>query len=151
MSFLIVVFGFILDRLTKIWAIDTLVSHDITIIKNYFDLSYLENKGAAFGILQNQRILLAIITLIFIIGIIVFVLKFKPKSLFFKISIMLIISGACGNLYDRLIYGYVVDFILIHYKNVYYYPTFNVADILVVIGTILLLFYIVKDDKNERI
>lgn len=149
MDFLIVIFGFIIDRLTKIWAIDTLNSGDITIIKNYMDLSYLENRGAAFGILQNQRIFLAIITLLFIIGVVIFMLKFKPKSLFFKISIMLIISGACGNLYDRLIYGYVVDFILIHYKNIYYYPTFNVADILVVVGTILLLFYIVKDDKNE--
>jgi signal peptidase II len=58
----------------------------------------------------------------------------------------LIISGAVGNLIDRFVYRYVVDFIMLHYKDVYYFPTFNVADMLVVVGTFLLAICILKDE-----
>jgi signal peptidase II len=65
-----------------------------------------------------------------------------------KISFGLIISGAIGNIYDRIVYEYVVDFILLHYKDVYYFPTFNIADMLVVFGTAILAIYILKEDSN---
>ena len=147
MEFLIVFLGLLLDRLAKIWALNSLKDNNgVIVIKDFFKLEYLENRGAAFGILQNKLIILAIVTLLVISGMIYYIIKYKPKSKFLRISFALIISGALGNLYDRLIYKYVVDFILVHYKEIYYFPTFNIADSLVVIGTVILAISIVKEE-----
>lgn len=139
--------GIFLDRISKIWALNTLASgKDIVVIKNLFTFSYLENRGAAFGIFQNRLIFLSLITAIVILGVVYFIVKYKPTSKLLKISLSLIISGAIGNLIDRIYYKFVVDFIMLHYKDVYYFPTFNVADMLVVIGTVLLAIYILKEE-----
>lgn len=147
MEFIILIIGIVVDRISKLWALNTLAQgNDVVIIKNLFSFSYLENRGAAFGIFQNKLLFLVLITLIVVIGVLYFIIKYKPKSKLLKISLALIISGAIGNLLDRVFYKFVVDFICIHYKDIYYFPTFNVADILVVIGTILLAIYILKED-----
>ncbi|APH17292.1 signal peptidase II [Clostridium sporogenes] len=147
MEIIILILGIVLDRISKIWALNTLASgKDIVIIKNLFSLSYLENRGAAFGIFQNRLIFLSLITAIVILGVAYFIVKYKPTSKLLKISLSLIISGAIGNLIDRIYYKFVVDFIMLHYKDVYFFPTFNVADTLVVIGTILLAIYILKEE-----
>ncbi|MBK5241285.1 signal peptidase II [Clostridium sp.] len=147
MEILIVFLGLLLDRVSKLWALGALKeSSGIILIKNLFSLEYLENRGAAFGILQNKIILLAIVTLIVISVMIYYIIAYKPKGKLVRISFALIISGALGNLYDRLFYKYVVDFILLHYKDVYYFPTFNVADMLVVMGTFFLMIFIIKGD-----
>ncbi|MCM8711019.1 signal peptidase II [Clostridium sp. SYSU_GA19001] len=148
MEILIIILGLILDRITKIWASKSLKPIDEkVIIKDIFSFSYLENRGAAFGIFQNRVMILAVITSIVILAMVYYLIKFKPSSKVLRISIALIISGAIGNLIDRFSYKFVVDFILLHYKDVYYYPTFNIADMLVVIGTILLAICIIKDEK----
>lgn len=148
LELLIVVLGIIVDRLTKIWAVSALANgSDIVIIKEFFQLSYLENRGAAFGIFQNKLIFLGGFTSLLIIAMIVALLKYRKTSKLLTISLAVIISGAIGNLIDRLYYNYVVDFILVHYKDLYYFPTFNVADILVCVGTFLLAIYIIKDVK----
>ena len=147
MEVLIIFLGLLLDRLAKVWALSALKEKNaIVLIKDFFKLDYLENRGAAFGILQNQLILLALFTLLIISGMIYYIIKYKPKSKFLRISFAFIISGALGNLYDRVFYKYVVDFILIHYKEVYYFPTFNIADMLVVVGTAILAISIVKEE-----
>lgn len=147
MEFLVVIVVLILDRITKLWALNILTKvPEIVILKNIFGFSYLENRGAAFGILQNRVILLVVITFIVIVGVIYYFLRYKPNSRILKISIALILGGAVGNLFDRIFYGYVVDFILVHYRDIYYFPTFNVADVTVVIGTSLLAFYLIKED-----
>ncbi|AVQ38622.1 signal peptidase II [Clostridium botulinum] len=147
MEIIVLILGVFLDRISKIWALNTLASgKDIVIIKNLFSLSYLENRGAAFGIFQNRLIFLSLITVIVILGVAYFIVKYKPTSKLLKISLSLIISGAIGNLIDRIYYKFVVDFIMLHYKDVYFFPTFNVADTLVVIGTILLAIYILKEE-----
>lgn len=147
MGIIILILGIVLDRISKIWALNTLASgKDIVIIKNLFTFSYLENRGAAFGIFQNRLIFLSLITVIVILGVAYFIVKYKPTSKLLKISLSLIISGAIGNLIDRIYYKFVVDFIMLHYKDVYFFPTFNVADTLVVIGTILLAIYILKEE-----
>ncbi len=148
LEIIIIIIGIILDRISKLWAINTLSKgKDIVVIDNFFRFSYLENRGAAFGIFQNKTILLSIVTLVVITAMIYYIFKYKPESKVLRLSIALIISGAIGNLIDRIYYNYVVDFILLHYKDVYYYPTFNVADILVVVGTILLAICIIKEGK----
>jgi len=147
MEVLIVFLGLLLDRLAKVWALNSLKENNgVILIKDFFKLEYLENRGAAFGILQNKLILLALVTLLVISGMIYYIIKYKPKSKFLRIGFALIISGALGNLYDRIFYKYVVDFILLHYKEVYYFPTFNIADMLVVVGTVILAISIVKDE-----
>ncbi|EJP6471177.1 signal peptidase II [Clostridium botulinum] len=147
MEIVILILGIALDRISKIWASNTLTSgKDIVIIKNLFSFSYLENRGAAFGIFQNRLIFLSLITTIVILGVAYFIIKYKPTSKLLKISLALIISGAIGNLIDRIYYKFVVDFIMLHYKDVYYFPTFNIADMLVVLGTALLAIYILKEE-----
>jgi signal peptidase II len=148
MEFLIIVIGLAFDRITKLWALNRLANaEDIVVINNIFSFSYLENRGAAFGIFQNNVMPLAVITSLVILGLIVYLVKYRPQSKVLRYSLALIISGAIGNLIDRIAYRFVVDFILLHYKDVYYYPTFNVADMFVVVGTILLSICILRDEK----
>lgn len=147
MELLIIIIGLIIDRCTKIWALNVLYGgNDIVLIKNFFSFSYLENRGAAFGILQDKLIFLTIITLAVICGIVYYLIIHRSISMTMKISLSLIIGGALGNLIDRVYYKYVIDFILLHYSNKYYFPTFNVADIMVVIGTFLLAICVIREE-----
>ena len=143
MIYLIFILGMLLDYVTKIWAIGTLKGQpDITVIEGFFDFSYLENRGAAFGIFQGRVYLLAFVTIIIMVVLFVMYQKTKKKTKLLTISTALIMTGAIGNLIDRLRYGFVVDFISWHWKNTYYFPTFNVADICITVGTGLLILYI---------
>ncbi|SFN37549.1 signal peptidase II [Proteiniclasticum ruminis] len=146
MIYLIFILGMLLDYVTKIWAIDRLKGQpDITVIEGFFDFSYLENRGAAFGIFQGRVYLLAFVTMIIMAVLFVMYQKTKKKTKLLTISTALILTGAIGNLIDRLRYGFVVDFISWHWKNTYYFPTFNVADICITVGTGLLILYIIKE------
>lgn len=148
---LIIVLGLFFDRITKIWALNTLAKvPEIVLIKDFFSFSYLENRGAAFGIFQNKVLLLSLVTFIIMLVIVYYLIKYKPSSKLLRISLALILSGALGNLIDRVGYKYVVDFIMLHYKDTYYFPTFNVADMLVVIGTALLAIYLMKEEKYGK-
>ena len=146
MIYLIFILGMLLDYVTKIWAIGTLKGQpDITVIEGFFDFSYLENRGAAFGIFQGRVYLLAFVTIIIMAVLFVMYQKTKKKTKLLTISTALIMTGAIGKLIDRLRYGFVVDFISWHWKNTYYIPTFNVADICITVGTGLLILYIIKE------
>lgn len=113
-------------------------TEDITIIPNLLDITYVENRGAAFGIFQNQRwffIILAIAMIIFF----VYLINYKKiNDKMFLISTVLIISGGIGNLIDRLFLGYVVDYI----KLSFFPPICNFADYCITFGTIILVVYI---------
>lgn len=147
LTIIIIALGLVLDRLTKKWAMTSLKGNDaIVVIKDFFGFEYLENRGAAFGMLQNKQWLFILVTAIVVIFMIVYLFKRKPTFKLTYISMAMIISGAIGNLIDRVSYNYVVDFILVHYKDLYYFPTFNVADILVCVGTFFLLICILKDE-----
>ncbi len=150
MELIIIIAGILLDRITKLWAASSLLENgDIVIINGFFSLSYLENRGAAFGIFQNRVYLLVAVTAVVMLGMLYYMLKHKPESRLLRISFAMIISGGLGNLYDRIVYKYVVDFIMFHYKDVYYFPSFNVADMTLVAGTGLLLLYIIKEETKE--
>ncbi|MGL4731002.1 MAG: signal peptidase II [Clostridium sp.] len=147
LELIIVILGFLGDRVTKLWALDSLKGTDgIVIFDSLFKFEYLENRGAAFGILQNKVWFLTLVTTIVVGGIIFYLIKTKPKFKLTRIGFAMIISGALGNFYDRLIYKFVVDFICVHYKDIYYFPTFNVADILVSLGTLAIIICIIKDE-----
>lgn len=145
---LIIIIGFTLDRLSKLWALGHLAGNPITVIKNFFYLSHLENEGAAFSILQGRTILLII--MVSVVSLILVYYLIKHKHSFLRLSLSMILGGALGNLYDRIFRGgSVVDFLEFHFGS-YVFPTFNVADILVVVGTILLAIYILFIYKDEK-
>lgn len=148
MEIIIIILGIILDRVTKIWASSSLTNSCLEVVPNFFKLEYLENRGAAFGILQNRQWFLIVFTSLILVFVAYFLIRYRKQNhKIINISLSMIIAGALGNLFDRILYKYVIDFICVHYKDIYYFPTFNVADMFVVIGTFLLAIYIIKDGK----
>lgn len=139
--------GIIIDQLTKVLAVRYLKdSVSIPIIENFLGLSYVENYGAGFGILQNKKFFLVFITGIVILGMIYFLYRnYNRMNTVVKIALMLLISGSIGNIIDRIRLSYVVDFISVRFPFGYNFPVFNVADILVVIGTTLLMIVVLFD------
>ncbi len=133
----------ILDQLSKLWAVATLGNgRDILLWTNVFHLTYIENRGAAFGMLQGKQWFLISMTILVLIMIIIYFRKIPStkSGSFMKLSFTLIISGAIGNLIDRISLGYVRDFL---YFRLIDFPVFNLADILVVCGVGILLVVII--------
>lgn len=138
-----------LDQLTKYIVINRIgLGEEKTVIDGFFYLTHWKNTGAAWGIMQNGKLILIPVTIIVSIVLAYYLVKSKNKM--FKVSLSLILGGAIGNLIDRAFReGGVVDFLDFHFGS-YNFPTFNVADSFIVIGTILLGYYILfvlKDDK----
>lgn len=116
------------------------VGESIVVISNFFNITYVRNTGAAWSILSGRTWLLIIVSLIIIAFIIFYILKNNPKYMVEKISYSMILGGAIGNLIDRVIYGYVVDFLDFNIFG-YDYPIFNLADSFILIGVIILAIY----------
>ncbi len=137
------------DQYTKALAVVMLKDKPaIPIISGILEFNYLENRGAAFGMMQNQKIFFIFVAVI-ILGCIIYMLVKAPaqkKYMILHILLVFIAAGAIGNMIDRLSLNYVVDFIYIKAIN---FPIFNVADIYVTVSTILLaivLVFVYKDD-----
>ena len=115
-----------------------IVNDSISIVNNFFNITYVKNTGAAFSIFSNNTILVIVIS-IFIIGLLIFyIYKNRSYNKLENVSYALILGGAIGNLIDRLVYGYVIDFL--DFKILSYdAPIFNLADTFIVIGVILFL------------
>ncbi len=111
------------------------------------DFTYVQNKGAAFSILSGKINFLAIISVIFCIGLIIYVIVKKPSNKLLCISLAMIFSGALGNAIDRLFYGFVVDFIETTFVN---FAVFNIADIAITVGAVLLGIYLIFFDKDTK-
>lgn len=125
-SFLVI----LVDRITKI-LVENFLDKELSIIKNIFYFTYVKNDGAAFSILGSQRLLLVILSILALFFIIYYITK-KDKN---GIGYFFLIGGIIGNLIDRIFLGYVIDFI-----GIYTFPIFNIADIFIVLGAILILF-----------
>ena len=143
------------DQLTKYWAVSRLKDKDAIVLWNgVFELRYLENRGAAFGILQGQKWPLVIFTIV-ILAILIYVFLNKipmgKKFFFLDLISILFFAGAIGNFIDRIAQDYVIDFF---YFCLIDFPIFNVADIYVTVAAFLLivlgLFYY-KDEDWEKI
>ncbi len=139
----------LLDIITKISAERVLTVVDsIPLIQDIFHLTYVENKGIAFGIFSEGRIFFIITTVIILTALIIFIVKTDKKSIWLKAGSTLVISGAVGNLIERITKGYVVDFLDFRIIN---FPVFNVADIAVCIGAFMLLIHFLKtEDKSNE-
>ena len=141
-DFMLFVILVIADQLTKHLAVVRLKNQAAyNLINGILEFDYLENRGAAFGVLQNQKYFFVFVALIFI-GVIVFVLiKVPTQKKYYSLNILLVMiaAGAVGNMIDRVRYDYVVDFI---YLVCIQFPIFNVADIYVTTATVILVFQI---------
>tara|TARA_B100000963_G_C22422347_1_gene578230 strand:- start:3 stop:467 length:465 start_codon:yes stop_codon:yes gene_type:complete len=144
-SLIIVIFSFLIDQVSKLIVLKNILlfSSGVNIFYG-FNLVYVENKGVSFGLLSNFNIpfYLGILSLI-ISGYISFLIA-KTNNKSEIISLSLILGGALGNGYDRLVNGYVIDFIDI-YIDKYHWPAFNFADSFITIGAVIFLIQIIKN------
>lgn len=135
-----------LDQGTK-WIMEILLKEkNISIIPNFFELELAYNNGAAWSIFKNQRIFLIIIAL-FTLGILAWMKKDWVENKISELAYPFLYGGIIGNLLDRIVFGHVKDF-LHFYIFGYSYPIFNLADIMIVLGAILLIIGTWKGEKN---
>ena len=145
----IIVVGIILDQITKWLSVKFLsVVDTVPIIKNVIHLTYVENRGAAFGMFKDQRWIFMTTSTVMIVGLIAFLYLGFAENKLYEISIAMIISGGIGNMIDRLSLKYVVDFIEV--KLIYFPYIFNVADCCVVIGCSLIALQLIIEIINEK-
>lgn len=153
-DFIIIVVLVAADQFTKKLAVEHLMNKaPISVIKDFLILEYLENRGAAFGMLQNQSLFFIAIGVLFVCIIVVALVRIPTygKYHFLRFLLSLITAGAIGNMIDRVTLKYVIDFIYVIYID---FPVFNVADIYVTLGTAALLITILfvwkEDDLDMK-
>ncbi len=140
----------VVDQISKFFIKGNLKLYDhVTIIKGFFEIIYVRNKGVVWGLFSNSKnhIIPTVITIISVIALITVIYIFIKTSKTCKlelISLSFILGGAIGNIIDRFSIGYVVDFIDIYIKS-YHWPTFNVADSFISVGIILLLITVLRN------
>ena len=135
------------DLLTKYLIQDNLYLNQSIEINEYFDIVYVQNFGVSFGLFSRYISHWILIFIALIVVILIIYLSIKSNKQLEKLAYFFVIIGALSNIIDRLINSYVVDFILLHYKN-FYWPAFNLADIYITIGIIMLIisFFIVTEN-----
>ncbi len=140
-TFLIIVF----DQITK-WLISNELSlgESVNVIPKLFNFTYVENRGAAFGLMQGGRVFFIIITIVILFLVITYFIKKKPQSVLEKTALAFITGGAIGNFIDRVYLGYVRDFIETAFMD---FPVFNVADSFVCIGAALYIIFVLCEEK----
>lgn len=126
------------------------LGESLEIIKNFFYLTNVHNYGAAWSILTNQVFLLIMIAIVALVIIYSSFIKNKNLTKSDTLLLGMLISGVLGNLIDRIVYGYVIDYLDFYIFN-YNFPVFNLADTLIVISAILLFIKSLKEEKNGKI
>ena len=147
-SLIIAIFILIIDQIVKI-SIDSFlrISELITVIPNFFYITKVYNDGAAWSIFDGSvafLIIVAIVALIFLVS----YQKIFQKNFRNIVAFALIYGGLLGNLVDRIVYGYVIDYIKLLFGN-FSFPVFNLADIAIVISMVFIGIQVIKGDKNE--
>jgi signal peptidase II len=143
---IIIAASVILDQITKMLVVNGMALYEsIPLIKNVLSFTYIHNYGAAWGMLSDHRWVFIVVTALAIIVMPIFLYKYRNLHWMFGLSLSLIIGGAIGNMIDRVFLGYVVDFIQATFID---FPVFNVADICVVCGAIMMFVYVAFIDKT---
>lgn len=139
-----------IDQISKSIVISTMkLSQKVVLIENFFSLTHVRNYGAGFSILQNARLFLTVISIIAIIVLSYMLITSNRKDKVLNISYLFIISGAIGNLIDRINNGYVIDFLDFIIFG-YDFPVFNVADCFITVGCFLMIIMVLKDSKSAK-
>ena len=148
--YLISLFVFLLDILSKNFIQNKIIYGEQLEITSFLSLVHFQNTGAAFSFLSDQggwqRYFLIAISLLAVLYIPWLINQYK-KNILIVIGLLLILGGAIGNLYDRISYGYVIDFIYLHFAE-FYWPAFNVADSAISLGVLLFLYGSFKSYKQ---
>ena len=145
----------ILDRWTKAWIQGQFdLNESVTVIDGFFNITYVRNTGVAFGIFSSisspmKAVLLSLFTAFAAVVVVAYSVRSSDRNRLLQVALALILGGALGNLYDRLAYGYVVDF-LEFYVGPYHWPSFNVADSAISIGVVLLALEIIRNEAPGR-
>lgn len=140
------------DQYTKALVLENIELYQAIQILPFFNLTHVYNYGAAFSFLHDaggwQRWLFTIIAFVVSALMLWWLRQTNQKQIILPVAFSLIIGGAIGNAYDRLVYGYVIDFLVLYYQD-WYWPVFNVADSAICIGAILLIIDMFKN-KEEK-
>src|SRR6185503_16921693 len=145
----------LLDRWTKSLIQARFELNDtVSVIDGFFNITYVRNTGVAFGIFSSisspvKSVLLSLFTACAAIVVIVYSVRSPVRNRLLQVALGLILGGALGNLYDRLAYGYVVDFLEL-YAGSYHWPSFNVADAAISTGVVLLAIEIIRNEAPSR-
>ena len=139
---------FVSDRLSKLWVMNNVsLGERFWGIDGFLGFMYTQNKGAAFSIMSGKLGLLSVVSVLFCVGVIVYWIVKKPSNKLLCSALVLMVSGAAGNAVDRIMYGYVVDFIATEFID---FPVFNIADIAITVGAALLVLYAFLYDENKE-
>jgi len=144
---------FVIDQASKFYFDNSLTMYQqIVIIPDYFSWTLAYNTGAAFSFLADaagwQRWFFAAIAIAVSAVLVVWLKRLKPTETWLAVALALVLGGALGNLLDRVVFGHVVDFILVHWQHRWYFPAFNVADMAITGGAILLALDMFKSEKS---
>jgi len=150
---LLSLFVIALDQISKLYFEAHLLLHPpIEVIENYFSFSLAYNKGAAFSFLADaggwQRWFFIVLSLGVSAVLVVWLKRLKAHETLVAIGLALILGGAIGNLIDRIAYGQVIDFILVHWQHRWYFPAFNLADSAITLGAAALLLDMLRGKRT---
>lgn len=140
------------DQISKHWFVANFVLYEqVAVIPDVFSWTLAYNRGAAFSFLANetgwQRWFFAVIAFAVSAVLVVWLKRLKANETWLAIALALVLGGAIGNLYDRVVLGHVVDFILVHWKTQWYFPAFNIADSAITVGAVMLALDMFRGDK----
>lgn len=143
----------VLDQISKHWVSAALTYGEPVVFTPFFNFTLLHNPGAAFSFLSDaggwQRWFFTAVAAVVSVVLVIWLARVSEKR-YEALALALILGGAIGNLYDRVVLGYVVDFIVVHYQD-YHWPAFNIADSAITVGAALLILDMVfgKDKRHD--
>ncbi len=145
----------VIDQVTKLMASKLLAPvGSVDVIEGVFRFTYVENRGAAFGMFSEHRWIFMVISTVAIVGVLIYLWKFRSESRFACMALSMIVAGGIGNMFDRVYLGYVVDFLDFCAFPTLWMWVFNVADMCVCIGGGMLVLWLIismiKDEKKEK-
>ncbi|MGA2671162.1 MAG: signal peptidase II [Dehalococcoidia bacterium] len=137
-----------LDQLSKLWI--NANRSQIELLPGFLDLRYTENTGAILGLFHGHTELFIALGIAGLVIILVFLYYFPPATTLGVLSFALILSGAVGNLIDRIHLRHVIDFINLHVHELFHWPTFNIADAALTVGILMLIYYFYKSGGLKK-
>lgn len=147
LSYLLTLFVVVCDQLTKYLAVTYIKPRDtLPLIDGVLHFTYVENTGAAFGMMKNSRWVFMLFSSVAIVVLTVLIAKYAVEDRFISVTIALILGGGIGNMIDRIRLGYVVDFVDFRLIN---FAVFNVADSFVTVGAAFLIVYLISEIVKE--
>ncbi len=146
---------FVADQASKNWFVDNFFLYErVAVIPDYFSFVLAYNTGAAFSFLSDaggwQRWFFTGIAVVVSLGLVVWLARIKREQKLQLVALSLLLGGALGNLWDRVFLGHVVDFILVHYKEAWFFPAFNIADIAISLGAGLMILDIFINPEHSE-